>query len=54
MDIVSLHKHFEPSIMDVLSDPIIQILMEYDGITEDEMERFLVRSNARFSPQSVE
>lgn len=29
---------YEPSFIDVLNDPIIQLLMQYDGVTKDDMQ----------------
>lgn len=35
------HKNYEPAMLDVMRDPIIQMLMDYDGVSEDDMEAFV-------------
>jgi hypothetical protein len=47
MEQVSQHKNYEPAMLDVMRDPIVQMLMDYDGVSEDDMEAFLKSAKQR-------
>jgi hypothetical protein len=42
----------EPTMLDVMSDPIIQLLMDYDGVSVGDIEAFM-RTSLQRDPQLI-
>ncbi len=40
---------FEPSLRETLSDPVIQAVMDRDGVTQDELVQLILVARARLS-----
>jgi hypothetical protein len=43
----------EPSVDEILSDPLIQLIMERDGLSDDEVRTLMVDTKRRLDAESV-